>query len=424
MRRKLLSLVIIVFISVQLTGCHRQENVQSPLKLTLQQKIEDFNTLRDVMNELYPYWEEVKDMGKDPDAIAQEYLERVKKTKSDTEFMNTILDYLDELDAYSLGHLTPILPEGYEYMVELYSSMSDRQSWKNVLNYSISKEMYALFDEGENFRFVPKAQKVKENDKGQESELQEEEEFEENNLSMEVIENGMIGYIKIPSFDSLKVNEEVPKIKAFMKEHSKVAHFIIDIRGNGGGSEIYWMDAFVAPRIQEPQYGSNYYLYNESTLENEWSKPFIKEIFSNLYTEKKRIGELPSFKNLSQYANQFDYFTYSTTEVLPKYEPECYKGKLWVLMDQSNVSAAAGFINFCKQNQFATLVGEADGGDNCNGDPFLFNLPNCGMIIRFDLFYSLNADGTCNGVSGCHPDIECASEEALEVCIEAIKKEK
>jgi hypothetical protein len=52
----------------------------------------------------------------------------------------------------------------------------------------------------------------------------------------------------------------------------------------------------------------------------------------------------------------------------------------------------------------------------------LFATPNSGFIFRFDLFYGLNSDGSCNGVSGARPDTTCKSEEALDICLKEINK--
>lgn len=40
-----------------------------------------------------------------------------------------------------------------------------------------------------------------------------------------------------------------------------------------------------------------------------------------------------------------------------------------------------------------------------------YTLPNSGLLIRFDAFYFLNEDGTCNDLEGTHPDIEIESGE-------------
>lgn len=397
------------------------------LNWTTEQKLDDFKYLYDTMNSLYPYWGEIEETGKDRESIYETYVEKVRTATSDEAFLNTVLAYFNELDAYTIGHLGPIVPGAYDSFHQLYAPSENRRSWAKVLGNPISSQMYALFETTDEWRIIEKGsnkQTLNTNERSKEAESTQEIEsnqLEEVQFSMKILEEGKIGYIKVPSFDSLHMEKEIPQIQDFIKTHNSVENIIIDIRGNGGGSDNYWMSAFVQPNIQETKYYSNYYLYSQAILENPLSKPFLKEIHPNLFTDKTKISELPQLSQLSPYASTFDYFTCQTREVRPEKNEIPYTGKFWVLMDERNASASASFIQFCKENQFATLVGKGDNGDNCNGDPFLLSLPHSGLIIRFDLFYGLNSDGSCNGVSGCKPDVECSSEEALEVCIKDIK---
>jgi len=48
-------------------------------------------------------------------------------------------------------------------------------------------------------------------------------------------------------------------------------------------------------------------------------------------------------------------------------------------------------------------------------------LPNSGLLVYFDPYFSLNPDGSCNAIAGTRPDIETkAGMTALETCLEAI----
>lgn len=58
---------------------------------------------------------------------------------------------------------------------------------------------------------------------------------------------------------------------------------------------------------------------------------------------------------------------------------------------------------FCKNSGFATLVGTTTNGDGGVADPLLLALPNSGLLIRFSIFYGLNADGAGNEATGTTP---------------------
>lgn len=103
----------------------------------------------------------------------------------------------------------------------------------------------------------------------------------------------------------------------------------------------------------------------------------------------------------------------------------CFQGQLWMLIDSSNYSASDAFASFCKATGFARLVGETTGGNGRGGQPYTFALPNSGLLVYFDPYFSLNPDGSCNAIAGTRPDIETKpGMTALETCLEAIGRDK
>ena len=96
-----------------------------------------------------------------------------------------------------------------------------------------------------------------------------------------------------------------------------------------------------------------------------------------------------------------------------------------MLIYSSNYSASDAFASFCKATGFARLVGETTGGNGRGGQPYTFALPNSGLLVYFDPYFSLNPDGSCNAIAGTRPDIETkAGMTALETCLEAIGRDK
>ena len=88
-----------------------------------------------------------------------------------------------------------------------------------------------------------------------------------------------------------------------------------------------------------------------------------------------------------------------------------------MLVDEKVYSASENFVQFCKNTGFARLVGTPTGGDGGIADPILITLPNSGLLIRFSIFYGLNADGSGNEAAGTTPDLLVGQgEDALEIC--------
>lgn len=422
--KRLLYLLATIACILLMTGCEAvssisQKNPDAILNMTAEQRTEDFTYLIDTMNQLYPFWGEVKDLGVNKEELADKYNRLIADTKDDVEFLNTILDYFDELHAYSLGHLTPIPPAAYNDFVKTYKGINDRKTWYKVLTNPTTVAMYSAMDpQSTYFKLLANGDTNKEAATSAASSGKSKEA-----MHTDIINEGKTAYIRIPTFSKLVMNDEVPKVKQFIEANKDLDDLVIDIRGNGGGSDAYWMNALVIPNITEDKSYSKYYLYKEELLTNDRVNGYRKELYRNLKKESSSIELLPKFDKLSLYAKNFDYYTYSTNIVPAEKSTKPYNGHMWVLTDHLNGSASASFTDFCAENDFATLVGEASGGDNCNGDPSLYALPNSGLVFRFDLFYGLNPDGTCNAVSGMQPDIPCASENALEVCLAAINRQ-
>ena len=123
----------------------------------------------------------------------------------------------------------------------------------------------------------------------------------------------------------------------------------------------------------------------------------------------------------SRYRDRFSYCTTDRTAFEAADDP--YWGRIWVLIDEKVYSASENFVMFCKNTGFTTLVGTATGGDGGIADPLLVALPNSGLIIRFSIFYGLNADGSGNEAKGTTPDITIAEDgDALEECFRLIEE--
>jgi len=70
-----------------------------------------------------------------------------------------------------------------------------------------------------------------------------------------------------------------------------------------------------------------------------------------------------------------------------------FEGRIWLLTSEQNVSAAAHFAYHAKYIGFATLVGEAPGGGMTSTVMTHFNLPNTGIMVRWDIDYVTDSEG-------------------------------
>ena len=99
-------------------------------------------------------------------------------------------------------------------------------------------------------------------------------------------------------------------------------YIISDITGNGGGQEAYWKDSIVAPNID-----------------------------GDLTKIMPKINQ----EDLAQ----MKYYGASTSSVEPSAPTKAFKGKIFLLVDDSTYSAAASFTYFCQKTGFATVIGQS-----------------------------------------------------------------
>ncbi len=221
-------------------------------------------------------------------------------------------------------------------------------------------------------------------------------------FSTEILEEGKIAYLKLPSFSSSYVEKDGEGIRTFLTQISHYPNLIVDIRGNGGGSTNYWMNKIVPLLTDTKLSTNNYLIFRDSS----YLKPFIKHKMFTSYLGLKPLREL----NLGQ-GNPQDYFgddkgLYEVLNYTIKpINPVGFKGKITLLVDDYVYSSAEAFAVFAKASGWATLVGTRTGGDGIGFDPVSVALPNSGLVVRYPAEMGLNPDGSINEEVATMPDI-------------------
>jgi C-terminal processing protease CtpA/Prc len=222
------------------------------------------------------------------------------------------------------------------------------------------------------------------------------------NYRFEILENNKIAYIQLKSMmtnNRFSSENDGEIIYDFLQQIEDYPYLIVDIRGNGGGSDGYWRNNLVAYLINKHTYYDAHLLFKDS----EYIKPFIEDRYTLFHA--KTTEQLPSNKSYPPEAKtKLKYFVTTTNDVVP-YNPVKFKGKIYLLVDGEVYSAAESFASFAKSTGWATLVGTTTGGDGIIADPALMMLPNSGIVIRFSSCMGLNPDGTANEEFHTMPDI-------------------
>ena len=192
-----------------------------------------------------------------------------------------------------------------------------------------------------------------------------------------------IAYVKIDSFPA-EYEEDQKQLFSLFDSLEGYTDLIIDVTENSGGSELYWQNLLVSPFIEESISCTNYALLADS----ENNRPYIENVFSE--EELHPIGELPALPKLNREGLEAaDYYVESVLHVSPGNYRASFEGRIWLLVGPQVYSASESFAVFCKETDFAKLVGEQTGGDGIGSlDPVFLQLPNSGILVQYTMTVS------------------------------------
>lgn len=414
-KRKIFSLIAILLIIVVILAVWikvQNKKSQTIINLTAEQKLEDFNFLCRTLDESYPFWTDVSNAGIDKEAIYAAYLQNIQKTKTDISYFKELGYFLKEFKGF--GHLSVL--DGYMY--KLYfdtvaasdAMLSEQEAGKvapliSALTSDVSTRTYGQLDQSHSgFRSTIGLKEEYQND------IDVEGETIDASIEKEILSPGKVAYIKVPSFQLTNYQRDEAVLSEFFDEVVDYTDLIVDLRGNAGGSDLYWQNLLVKPNAQTGLISKRYFLFNQ----NETTQSYIEA-----NAPSAALVEDSTDPILRKYADSFSHYTQDVSQFSQAERP--FKGKIWVLVDEDVYSASENFVVFCKNTGFGTLVGTTTGGDGGIADPILVSLPNSGLLVRFSMFYGLNTDGTGNEAHGTSPDYLIAEgEDALEACLAQI----
>lgn len=366
--------------------------VDTSISLTEEQKIEDFNYLYKTIEENYPFLETNKRLNNvDWLSKKEEYLQRVKNTKSDIEFLMTLNSILSELNN---GHTHMITNSSqFRDFREIYSM---NKGWQKKVQLLVlnNKKALARYNIDKNEKVQVLNQGKNENTEGI------------RNASTKDIVEGKIGYIYIPQMISYyNMGNDIELIDEYLNNIKEYQALIIDIRGNGGGDSYYWISYLVPKLIDKVYENTTYSFWKDGEIINNYLKK-SKVKYSTGFGEMKDLDTTKLVNLPVEVKEDFKYYSKNTMEISPSEDSIKFKGNIYMLVDKGVYSSSEAFASFAKQTGFATLIGERTGGDGIGSDPLLHMLPNSGYIFRFSKDMGTTADGTSNEEFKTEPDYE------------------
>jgi len=390
------------------------------IALSKEQCVEDLDYMWKTLAESFPFIHTINRM---IDLNMEEEFTRLKKSvengKSDVfidKWMDTLTEFCGKFG--HIGHFSMVSAALYQNQVDFFATSSyihpnrDTLVRPNVISayqYLIERLSHKSNDGGYNFSFP--------------------------DLELYCIDDH-IAYIKSPSFGR-DTDNDYERIITFLSSIGDSDNLIIDITGNGGGSDWYWRLNYVMPLINEtaglrlPVFAKNSqlvidYLHSQGYTDYVNKDEADLSQYENLVEEDVEdmgifFSDLVSYiEPLQDYINLIRENT-DASLIIPKVPllpvEIKFNGKIYLLIDSAVYSAAESFAVFCKQTGFATIVGRNSGGDGIGISPIMVDLPS-GLLFMFSTLYGVNDDGSCNQEVGTTPDIISKSGESpLDTCL-------
>ncbi|AXU59684.1 peptidase S41 family protein [Clostridioides difficile 824] len=365
MKYKILIVVLLIFLIN--VGCSKSDT------LTIEEKVEDFEQLYNEIKEGYPFLEVNKRQNK-KDWIAKKdsFKKRVMSTTSDQDFANELDAILQELN----NNHTELInnKEYFDMTKEVYKPIG----WYDFFEDKDVNDMYNILENGQGY--------------GSES-------YED--IELKDLVQDKIGYMYIPQMNSANksIENDMKRINLYLKKIQDYQSLIIDIRGNTGGTDEYWMD-LVSLLTDKDYKCKGYRLFrNNSDVINNYTKKRNINLNDISKLPKELVKNAPK-----EVENMFTDFEYNQVVVEGKSNTP-FKGKIYLLVDDMVFSGAESFAIFCKEQDFATIIGCKTGGDGYVYDPVLFKLENSGLIARMSSSMYLTDSGICDEEDKVTPDI-------------------
>lgn len=373
----------------------------------------DYEYFWDFIEKGYPNKNTCIRNGADLKSIKTYYAEKLKNLKTEIDYMKFYGIICSGItDNHFFGHLGIVDYGSYKNDIETISLKEKRDEDFHYIKKDKRVEAFYEKGLGSDTEYMTAVQRY-------EKQKEDIEKFVFKKIKDDIF------YIKIPAFLATE-NFDWNDFEKYQKEitKNKYKHLIIDLRDNGGGYTFLWKKFLVSPLLKEAKTFKMIVFYNPSEFSDRYLPFFLKGDRWTFPAKISKRKNLPHLENLNkEEAASFKESYDIEYTVEPEKSDFQFDGKIWVLINRKCYSASDAFAAFCKQTNFAILVGENTGGAGLLPlHPVYLKFPKSGMLIKYDMFYTLNPDGSNNAETGTAPDYPVKQKYALKTCLEIIEK--
>ena len=333
---------------------------------TNSEKMKEFNYLYDILEEYYPFFN-VNERVNNIDWLNNKaiYKRILRNTDNDAEYLVALDNILGKLNDDNTYVFTGDIYR--RFLKHYYPERSE------VLTYFRSLGRYNFFEGFENIQLDPNNNLIFYNGPVLETK--------------KLIED-KVAYMRIKDMSFYHIEEDYPRIISFLKEVEGYDKLIIDIRGNAGWADEYWMK--LVELLIDERISAEYYSFFRSNYIT------TRDIFRLTdVSVTKDLDEVILEQFPKEITTDFQFYKINTIEINPNDDGN-FGGEIYLLVDGEVKSAAEKFAAFTKDTGFATLVGEKTGGGMTFDEVPMAYLPYGGFIINYSREMVMNSDGTIN----------------------------
>ena len=391
MGKRMIVFLVLIALLLSLPGCGQSELPEETVPPQDERSLflEDYDRLWQDLEENYPFFPVLAEMGVDVAAVRDSYRLYVQKTTTLEQFMDVLDRMFGKLQCFA--HLSLFHRDRYETMADALEEVQGFEPWKAVLKDPVTVKTYASLPEstGGGAEAVPE-------------------------VECAYYPEEKAAYFRFPTMNLHAQERDETVIRDYLARYPETEHIIIDITGNPGGSSLYWDQVIAAP-FGGSWMGTYRVFYQDSPMNQRY------------YADRELLPV--SQTRLPDFADQLGAEAYEVILWKAEYGPSTLdsgaEAKRWVLTD-GGYSAAESFAAFCKLTGWATLVGRPTDGDGLGGNPLLLPLKNTGLLVYLTTAMAENPDGSLNARVGIAPDhllLPKDDRTPLELCRDLIREE-
>ncbi len=231
---------------------------------------------------------------------------------------------------------------------------------------------------------------------------------------------GGIPVVRIRSFSDHH-SEDLTQFLETANKYRGEPCLIMDIRGNGGGNEVWpktWVTRFTGRNPSGLRYFTEF-----TSKTSMMGRVNVQAKWYNLYPDtsqyKQEMEQYEARADAFETQSIVPYWTgpyYSAAEVIPN------NTTVIVIINGYVGSAAEGFINYLSQVENVVFVGENSGGALVFGQVSNHRLPHSKLLVALPISLNIPLDLEFREEKGLFPDLWVPAEDALNYVVAAVRK--